>query len=58
VDARGDRQDFHILKHGPKGYTDARKVGGWLKSAAFGKLFRLVRGTDRAGKPRFTLEVK
>jgi Uma2 family endonuclease len=58
VDARGDRQDFHILKHGPKGYTDTRKVGGWLKSAVFGKSFRLVRGTDRAGKPRFTLEVK
>lgn len=58
VDARGERLEFHILKHGPKGYTDTRKAGGWLKSAAFGKSFRLTRGTDRGGNPRFTLDVK
>lgn len=58
VDARGDRLDFRIFKHGPKGYTETRKQGGWVKSSVFGKSFRLVRGTDRSNNPRFTLEVK
>jgi Uma2 family endonuclease len=58
ADARGERNEFHILKHGPKGYIETRKSGGWLKSAVFGKSFRLVRGLDRAGNPRFTLESK
>jgi Uma2 family endonuclease len=58
ADARGNRLDFHILKHGPKGYTDTRKVGGWLKSVVFGQSFRLLRGTDRTGNPQFTLDVK
>lgn len=58
VDARGEAIDFHILKHGPKGYTDTRKAGGWVKSAVFGRSFRLTRGTDRGGNPRFTLDVK
>ena len=58
ADARGDRLDFRILKHGPKGYAEVRRQAGWLKSAAFGKAFRLARGADRAGNPRFRLDVK
>ena len=58
VDARGDDIEFDILKRGPKGYTATRKAGGWVKSAVFGRSFRLTRGTDRGGNPRFTLDVK
>jgi Uma2 family endonuclease len=59
VDARTDPVDFRILKHGPKGYTESRKQpGGWVKSAAFAKSFRLARSTDLSGNPEFTLELK
>jgi Uma2 family endonuclease len=59
VDARGDTGvDFRILKRGAKGYTEARKQAGWLKSGVFGRSFKLTRGADRNGNPRFTLEVK
>ena len=58
VDARGDRLEFQILKRGEIEYTDTRKVGGWLKSAVFGKSFKLTRGIDRSGNPTFKLDVK
>ena len=58
VDARGDRREFHILKRGPKAYTEVRKLGGWLKSAVFGKSFQLIRGADRTGNPTFQLAVQ
>lgn len=58
ADARGDGIEFDILKRGPKGYVETKRVGGWLKSVVFGKSFRLVRGIDRSGNPKFTLEVK
>jgi Uma2 family endonuclease len=59
VDARGEGVVFHILKHGPKGYTTTRpQPGGWVKSVVFGKSFRLMRGLNEFGDPTFTLEVK
>ena len=58
VDARGDRLEFQILKRGDREYTDTRKVGGWLKSAVFGKSFKLSRDVDRSGNPSFKLGVK
>lgn len=58
VDARGDRLDFQILKRGDLEYTDTRKVGGWLKSAVFGRSFKLSRDVDRSGNPSFKLDVK
>jgi Uma2 family endonuclease len=59
VDARGDAIEFHIYKRGAKRYTVTKpQPGGWVKSVAFGKSFRLVRGTDATGNPEFTLEVK
>jgi Uma2 family endonuclease len=58
VDARGDKLVFDILRRGPKGYTPVRKSGGWLKSAVFGKSFRLTRQTDELGNPEYTLEVR
>lgn len=58
VDARGDEIEFNIYKRGAKKYTVTKKQDGWAKSAAFGKTFRLTRGTDATGHPEFTLEVK
>ncbi len=58
ADARGDGVAFDILRRGPKGYVATRRQGGWLKSAVFGKSFRLLRTTDRSGNPKFTLDVK
>jgi Uma2 family endonuclease len=58
VDARGADLEFTIYKHMAKGYVAARKQAGWSKSVAFGKSFKLTRGTDKVGKEKFTLEVK
>jgi Uma2 family endonuclease len=58
VDVRGERLDFDIFRHTAKGYSAARKQGGWIKSALFGKYFRLVRARDHRGDPEFRLEVK
>jgi len=58
VDARGTEPEFDIHRRGAKGYIPTRKQGGWVKSAAFGKSFKLVRTNDDHGHPEFTLEVK
>jgi len=58
ADARNERCEFQILKRGPKGYIESRKVGGWVKSAAFDRHFKLTRHTDRSGNPVFKLGVK
>ncbi len=58
VDARGERLEFQILRHTTRGYTPVRKSAGWLKSAVFGKSFRLTRQLDDLGHPDFTLDVK
>jgi Uma2 family endonuclease len=58
VDARGEGVDFVVLKRGSKGYTAVRPKDGWLKSAVFGKSFRLTRSTDAFGDPTFRLETR
>ena len=58
VDGRGEEVAFDILRRGPKGYTPTRKVGGWVKSAVFGKTFRLTRQLGPQSHPQFTLDVK
>ena len=58
VDARRDDIEFHIYKRGAKKFAATKKQDGWAKSAVFGKAFRLVRGEDAGGNPKFTLEVK
>lgn len=58
VDARLEEPSFRILKLGPKGYVDVRKVNGWIKSTVFGAAFNFVRSLDPNGMPRFRLEIK
>jgi hypothetical protein len=58
VDARGNEFEFHIYKRGSKRYTAAEQQNGWMKSATFGKSFRLIRGVEATGNPESTLGVK
>ena len=58
VDVRGERVVFDIFRLTAKGYVATRKQGGWLKSAVFGKSFRLLQQTDNLGKPEYTLAVR
>jgi Uma2 family endonuclease len=58
VDARQDPPSFDIYRYTSKGYVARPKPGGWIKSAVFGKAFRLNRGTSALGHPEFTLEVR
>jgi Uma2 family endonuclease len=58
VDARKEPLSFEILRHTARGYVAARKQGGWVKSAVFGKSFRLTQRTDALGNPDYTLAVR
>ncbi len=58
VDARKELAKFEVLRHGPRGYVAVRRQGGWVKSAVFGKSFRLTQTTNDLGHPEFTLAVR
>jgi len=58
VDARESPISFEIFKRNSKGFVAARKQAGWLKSAVFGKAFRMVESKDRLGDPKYLLEVR
>lgn len=58
VDARNEPLEFDILRHAPNGYRTTSKKDGWIKSAVFGKSFRLTHTTSEYGDPEYTLEVR
>jgi Uma2 family endonuclease len=58
VDARGATLHFQILRHAAKSYVPVKPRGGWLKSAVFGRSFRLTQQTDPLGHPLYTLAFK
>lgn len=58
VDARKDPLRFDILRYSRRGYVATRKTQGWVKSAVFGKSFRLTKKTNDLGHPEYTLAVK
>jgi len=58
VDARDDPPSFDILRHTAKGYVATPKKQGWVKSAVFGKSFRLTRSTNPQGNPSFKVEMR
>jgi Uma2 family endonuclease len=58
VDARKEPLRFDIFRHTAKGYVPTRKLNGWLKSAVFGKSFRLTAGDGTLGYPRYSLFVR
>ncbi len=58
VDARKDPPQFTIFRHTDRGFVAVRPKDGWLKSAVFGRSFRLSGKTDKLGYPQFKLEVR
>jgi Uma2 family endonuclease len=58
VDSRQKTRGFDILRYGKKGYVTARKQGGWVNSAVFGKAFRLTEEADEHGLTEFHLEMR
>lgn len=59
VDARGSEVKFSLLKRNGKGYAETRKQpDGWVKSAVFGKSFRVSQSKDKLGNPRIALEMR
>jgi Uma2 family endonuclease len=58
VDARKEPLSFDVLRHTPRGYTATPKRGGWVKSAVFGKAFRLTQSAATLGHPEYSLEMK
>jgi Uma2 family endonuclease len=58
IDARPDPLAFDILRYTPNGYRATPKKDGWLRSAVFGKSFRLLRRINALDHPHFTLEVR
>jgi Uma2 family endonuclease len=58
VDARKEPLKFDILRHTPRGYVATRKQDGWIKSAVFGKSFKLASHKNDLGHPEFTLSVR
>jgi Uma2 family endonuclease len=58
VDVRRGALKFDILRHTPRGYVATRKQDGWVKSAVFGKSFKLSRRANDRRQPEFTLAVR
>ena len=58
ADARQSALNFDILRRTAKGYVATRKRDGWLKSAVFGKSFRLLRQINARRHPEYSLEVR
>jgi hypothetical protein len=58
VDARREPLTFDILRHTARGYAATRKADSWVRSAVFGKSFRLTRQTNALGHPEYSLEVR
>jgi Uma2 family endonuclease len=58
VDARSDPPAFDVLRHTPKGYRATPKKDGWVKSAVFGKSFRLTHRLNAFGHPEYKLETR
>ncbi len=58
ADARDDPPQLDIFRYTGRGYVATRKQDGWVKSAVFGKAFRLTQRTNSLGHPEYTLAVR
>jgi Uma2 family endonuclease len=58
VQARNEPLEFTIFRRAARGYAATRPVGGWTKSAVFGKSFRLTRKMYARRQPIFSLETR
>jgi len=58
VNALAQPLRFDLFRHAQRGYVAARRQDGWVKSAVFGKSFRIVEKTRAPGIPDYTLEIR
>jgi hypothetical protein len=58
VDARNDPIRFDIFRRTNRGFVPVRKQDDWVKSAIFGKSFRLVKATNVRKLPECVLQVR
>lgn len=58
IDARGVDLTFEILRHTNAEYVAVPAADGWVRSAVFGREFRLTRERDRIGLWQYTLHVR
>ena len=58
VDALADPLRFDVFRHTARGYAATRKQDGWMRSAVFGKSFRLVQRASAFKHPDYLLEVR
>lgn len=58
IDGRGAEVRFDIFRRGARRFTASRRSDGWVRSAVFGRSFRLVRLAERQGIARYSLEVR
>jgi Uma2 family endonuclease len=58
IDARSDDLSFSLFRLTPDGYVAAESRDGWLRSAVFGREFRLERTQDPVGMWQYRLEVR
>jgi len=58
IDPRGTKLRFDIFLHAKEGYEPVKARNGWLKSAVFGKSFRLTMKLNGLDLPVFKLEVR
>ena len=58
VNPLGGRLEFDILKLSRGRYSATRKSAGWVKSAVFGKSFRLVEEPGNQELPQYELRVR
>jgi Uma2 family endonuclease len=58
VDARKEPIRFDIFRATSKTYTRSARQDDWLKSAVFGRSFRLAVRAGLQGHPEYTLDVK
>jgi Uma2 family endonuclease len=58
VNPLGEQISFEILRLTARGYSAARKSDGWVKSAVFGKPFKLVQEVGSGELPAYRLLVR
>jgi Uma2 family endonuclease len=58
VNPLGEEVLFDILRLTARGYSAARKSDGWVKSAVFGKSFKLVQQEGSGELPKYRLLVR
>jgi len=58
VDPRKKEPRLDILRLTPRGYKEGAQRRGWVKSAVFGRSFKLTGEEDKHGLPDYNLEVR